>query len=123
MKNSEDFGKEEWERTSYIAGILQGVRKYEPIFLVRNIANKMLNSFILFLLKENIFKLAPQHGIDEYGIPFDSCYGDEPVCFAPMDGKIILFRYLPIVDDIKDSLVRKKEKKIEMTFNFLLKFR
>ncbi len=122
MKNNEDFRKEEWDKTSHIAKTLQKIRESKSKDFIKNIANKMLNSFVLFLLRKNFFKLTPQHNIDEYGIPADSDYGDEPVCFAPIDGKITLFRYWPLVDDIKISLDQQGEKKLKTIFDSLLKF-
>ena len=113
MKDSKDFSKEEWKETSRIAKILQEVRE----------VNEMLNSFVLFLLTKNFFKLTPQYGIDEYGIPIDADYGDDQTCFALMDGQNILFRYWPLVNDIKISLAQQGEKKLKTTFDFCLNFK
>ena len=122
MKNSEDFRKEEWEETSRIAETLREIRESKSNDSIENVINKMLNSFVLFLLRENFFKLTPKYGMDEYGIPVDLDYGDEPTCFAPMDGRIIHFRYWPLVGDIKVSLTRQGEEKLRTTFDFLLEF-
>lgn len=111
MKNGRCFTREDWENIFYITKILR----------TGGDINKILNYFVLFFSKEDFFKITAKYGIDEYGIT-DSDYGDEQDCFAPMDGKNILFCYWPIVGDIKISLLQQKEKNLRQHLITCLSF-